>query len=138
MPCLILWDIRKICPKKAYFWIFGGMILFGRSLSFFWSHHYLSQKFLCKPQNQHKFITNFTNCLLIFYFSIIFLRRNVLIIFGGYIFKYWRGWYQIIGGDVYPPSPPGFAAMVVCSPCIVIDYQFAIILCLRLHYLLTV
>ena len=25
--------------------------------------------------------------------------------------NYWGGWGQIIGGDVYPPSPPGWAAM---------------------------
>ena len=25
--------------------------------------------------------------------------------------KLWRGWHQIIGGDIYPPSPPGFAPL---------------------------
>ena len=26
--------------------------------------------------------------------------------------NYWREWGKIIGGDVYPPSPPGFAALI--------------------------
>ena len=37
-------------------------------------------------------------------------RKN----FGGMTWsKLWGGWHQIIGGDISPPSPPGFAPLHV-------------------------
>ena len=34
--------------------------------------------------------------------------------FGGMTWsKLWGGWHQIIGGDISPPSPPGFAPLII-------------------------
>ena len=32
--------------------------------------------------------------------------------------KLWGGWHQIIGGDISPPSPPGFAPLLIKSKCV--------------------
>ena len=116
-PCLRLGGYFGNMSQKSIFFDFfwgGGWFHWQKCVDFFFGRTINLPKNLVQ---NFKISMVFQPTIPISCLFSMFLLFFSVKMFGGYIFKYWRGWYQIIGGDEYHPPPRDL------RPCVYVKCQ---------------